>query len=83
MILRENTRQIKIDEQTYNNLNFLERTIHTIGGTLGTVFNEAILGTVEGLIDVVGAGLGFTDFAARDTTGYSKNREILEQYKRQ
>ena len=75
--------QLKIDEQTYNNLNFLERTIHTIGGTLGTVFNEAILGTVEGLIDVVGAGLGFTDFAARDITGYSKNREILEQYKRQ
>lgn len=75
--------ELKIDEQTYNNLNFLERTIHTIGGILGTIFNEAILGTLEGLIDVFSAGLGFTDFAAQDITGYSRNRETLERYKRQ
>ena len=75
--------ELKIDEQTYNSLTFLERAFYTLGGIVGTVFNEAILGTIEGFIDVFSVGLGFKDFAAQDLTGYSRNKEALEKYKRQ
>lgn len=85
--------QETIDRQTYESLNGFEKTMHTIGGVVGNAFNEAILGTVEGLLDAGIALVGsfgtqeWKDAAkialAKDTTGVGAVRDALQTYSRQ
>lgn len=89
--------QEAIDAETYASLNGFEKTMASIGGIVGNVLNETVLGTIEGLIDasalVVGGvvtGFGhwdtgadaFKDFMQKDITGVGENRNELQQFSR-
>lgn len=76
----------KLDEakaqMTYESLSGLEKTLNNIGGILGNATNDLLFGTIEGLIDVTATVLGQTDFAKEDITGYSRNRQKLQEFNR-
>ena len=86
--------QEAIDKQTYESLNWFEKTTATIGGVLGNVLNETLLGTTEGLIDTLALGFGTTaklftgddagakQFMTKDITGVAKNRADLQKFAR-
>lgn len=83
-----------IAQETYNSLNGFEKTMTSIGGTIGNAVNEMVLGTVEGLWDfttLTAAGLAelinqdeaaeyIKDIAKEDTTGVAANRQALAEY---
>lgn len=71
-----------IDAETYAGLNAFEKTMASIGGIVGNVLNETILGTVEGLVDAGAVLFGQKDWAATDFTGVGENREALQRFAR-
>ena len=86
--------QEAIDKQTYESLNWFEKTAATVGGILGNVLNETLLGTTEGLIDTLALGFGTTaklftgddagakQFMTKDITGVAENRADLQKFAR-
>jgi hypothetical protein len=74
--------QETIDAETYAGLNAFERTMSSIGGIVGNVLNETLLGTVEGLVDLGAVVTGNKDWAATDFTGVGANRENLQEFSR-
>lgn len=86
--------QEAIDKRTYESLNWFEKTTATVGGVLGNVLNETLLGTTEGLIDTLALGFGTTaklftgddagakQFMTKDITGVAENRADLQKFAR-
>lgn len=86
--------QEAIDKRTYESLNWFEKTTATVGGILGNVLNETLLGTTEGLIDTLALGFGTTaklftgddagakQFMTKDITGVAENRADLQKFAR-
>lgn len=71
-----------IDKETYNSLNWFEKSMATVGGLVGNAVNETLLGTIEGLIDLGAVAVGQKDWAAKDITGVGANRESLQKFAR-
>lgn len=72
--------QRQLNKETYDSLNGFEKAINTITGIVGNAGNELLFGTLEGLIDLFGTAVGQTDFIAKDITGYTANKQALQEF---